>query len=145
METVNILECSSKGDKRFSAFYANVSVFGKYTSIERHYQGSKKFYDKSITKAKGLDPDYLEINGIILDKKYLTPWYKLLWVKYLDQNADLVEYASGFDDFHDMFEGKRTVNCQANVIRQYIKEGRYSIMNEELIKEFLLILKNKGK
>ena len=36
------LECSSKGDKRFSAFYAFVEFDGKYDSIEHHYQNCKR-------------------------------------------------------------------------------------------------------
>ena len=35
---MKILECSSKGDKRFSAFYAKLNVFGK---IERKYKRVK--------------------------------------------------------------------------------------------------------
>lgn len=38
---VKILECSTAGDKRFSAFYAKVSVNGKFDSIENHYQWTK--------------------------------------------------------------------------------------------------------
>ena len=78
-----------------------------------------------------------------LIKKYLTPWYKLLWVKYLDNNPEIVEYASQFDDFHDIFKGKNTINCQADVVRQYIKQGRESIIEE--CKEFIELLKLKPK
>jgi endo-1,4-beta-D-glucanase Y len=52
----------------------------------------------------------------------LTDWYRLLWVKYLDENPGLVEYARQFDEFTDMFRGKNTVNCQADVIRDYIAD-----------------------
>ena len=140
---MKILECSSKGDKRFSAFYAYVEVFGRNTNIERHYQSSKKFYDANITKAKGLQPDYMEIDGKQIDKKYLTAWYKLLWVKYLDQHKELVDYANEFDDFNDIFKGKKSINCQADVIRQYVKQGRESIMQENDVVELLMILKGK--
>ena len=90
-------------------------------------------------KEKGLIP--VVINGKEMDKKYLTPFYKLLWVKYLDQHSELVEYASQFDDFHDIFKGKNTINCQADVVRQYIKQGRKSIMEEDLVREFIQELK----
>lgn len=136
-----VLECSSKGDKRFSAFYANVCVFGISNSIENHYQNCKGFNDKTIIKRKGKSPDYITIDGKILDVKYLTPFYKLLWVKYLDHNPSLVEYASQFDNFNDIFKG-HSINCQADVIRQYIKQGRQSIKDEELVVEFEKILKN---
>lgn len=49
------LECSSKGDKRFSAFYARLKLFNK--TIEELYQSSKIFEDGttnlSIKDAKG--------------------------------------------------------------------------------------------
>lgn len=140
---MSVLECSSKGDKRYSAFFAWVKLYGKTANIETHYQNCKKFNDPTITKVKGQQPDYIVINGKELDKKYLTPFYKLLWVKYLDEHPELVEYASQFDDFHDIFKGKNTINCQADVVRQYVKQGRQSIMDEELVKEFIKELKSK--
>lgn len=141
MIIISVLECSSKGDKRFSAFFAWINLYGKNANIETHYQNCKKFKDSTITKVKGLHPDYIVINGKEMDKKYLTPFYKLLWVKYLDQHSELVEYASQFDDFHDIFKGKNTINCQADVVRQYIKQGRKSIMEEDLVREFIQELK----
>ena len=66
-------------------------------------------------------------------------FYKLLWVKYLDDNPELVEYAKTYDDFHDMFKGKST-NCQADVIKQYIKQGKNSIIEE--CEEFRILLKS---
>lgn len=140
---MKILECSSKGDKRFSAFYAYISLYGINDSIEHHYQNCKRFNNQPI-KIKGAKPDYIEINNINYDIKYLTPFYKLLWVKYLDEHKDLVEYAKKFDDFRDMFKG-HSVNCQADVIRQYIKMGRKDIMNEVLVKEFIYKLKENIK
>lgn len=53
------LECSSKGDKRFSAVYAVVKGRGRRT-IEAIYQASKVFADNttglSIKEAKGRKP-----------------------------------------------------------------------------------------
>lgn len=118
-------------------------MYGKNANIETHYQNCKKFNDASIVSVKGKNPDYIIINNLKLDKIYLTPFYKLLWVKYLDAHPDLVEYASKFDDFHDIFKGKNTINCQADVIRQYIKQGRQSIMEEELVKELISKLKTE--
>lgn len=140
---IKVLECSSKGDKRFSAFFAWITVYGKNANIETHYQNCKRFNDTTVDKVKGKQPDYIIINGKELDNKYLTPFYKLLWLKYLDFHPELVEYASQFDDFNDIFKGKNTINCQADVIRQYIKQGRDSIINEELFKEFINLLKIK--
>jgi hypothetical protein len=150
-----ILECSSKGDKRFSAFYAQVMVHGLLASIETHYQ-RVKFKNKKCHLShtdyepckKGEKVDIILIptknkNTIELDPKYLTPWYKLLWVKYLDTNPVLVEYLKTYDDYSDMFKGK-AINCQADVIRQYIKKGRHSILQEKLVKELIEIMKKGG-
>jgi len=35
----------------------------------------------------------------------------------------MVAYAKGFDVFHDMFRGKNTVNCQADVIASYVRDS----------------------
>jgi len=138
-----ILECSSKGDKRFSALFAKVKVFDVFDSIETHYQLCKLFANEkgdmvSASNWKevkewqknGLKPVKIKIQDIILPIDYLTSYYKLLWVKYLDANKGLVQYANQFDDFNDMFKGKATMNCQADVVRQYVKEGRGSILQE---------------
>lgn len=147
-----ILECSSKGDKRFSAFYAKVKVFGVMDTIESHYQLSKRFANvdgsifapKNIKEAKGKQPVFFKLSGRSFEVKHLTAYYNLLWVKYLDSNPQLVEYARKFDDFSDMFKGK-AVNCQADVIRKYIKEGRDSIRESSEVLDFLesLSLSNK--
>ena len=127
------LECSSRGDKRYSAFYAQVQVFGKMDSIENHYQLSKRFGDapapRSWRECKGRKPTHIEINGSLYPLELLSQWYKLLWCKYLDKNPELVAHAKQFDRFNDMFRGK-ALNCQADVIEQYVKHGRESIIKE---------------
>ncbi len=141
MIPIKILECSSKGDKRFSAFYAKVKAFGKYDSIENHYQLCKRFGEfvpETWKDAKGKTPTHFELNGVEYDLKYLSMWYDMLWLKYLDENPGLVEYASQFDDFGDMFKGK-SINCQADTIRKYIKQGRDAVWNDCL--EFIDLLK----
>lgn len=129
---MKILECSSKGDKRYSAFYAKVKVWENYDSIENHYQLCKRFGDFKPTTwrdAKGKTPTHIELNGKCYDLKYLSQWYKLLWLRYFDTNPELVSYAAEFDDYSDIFKGK-SINCQADVIRQYIKQGRESILQD---------------
>jgi hypothetical protein len=137
---MRILECSSRGDKRFSAFYARVSFFGKTDSIENIYQSVKRDINGAIA-GKGKRVSYIVIQEHKLDVKYLTPLYKMLWVKYLDNNPELVKYASQYDDYNDMF-GRNCVNCQADVIRQYIKQGRQSIMTEPLVQELNNIIRS---
>ena len=138
---MRVLECSSKGDKRFSAFYAKVSINNKLTSIENHYQLSKRFDNyvpKTWRDSKGKKPTHFVVGKNKYEMKYFSMWYKALWLKYLDKNPDLVEYAMEFDNFNDIFKGK-ALNCQADVIRQYVKEGRSSILNE--IQPFLIRMK----
>jgi len=132
-----ILECSSVGDKRFSSFYAIVNYGGVSTSIENHYQNSKHWYEGRPKKTKGETPDAMRIltpDGakiVEFPLAFLTLWFKLLWLMYLDANQELVMYAMEFDDYNDIFKGK-SINCQADVIRQYVKEGRDSVYYEVL-------------
>ena len=60
------LECSSKGDKRLSAFYSKVNVFGKVDSIENHYQLCKRFNNfvpSSWRDSKGKVPTHFVVKG----------------------------------------------------------------------------------
>lgn len=140
------LECSSKGDKRFSAFYAKVVVNGNFDSIENHYQLSKRFATRRPPKTwrdtKGKSPDYFEIGDKAFDISLLTAYYYLLWVKYLDAHPELVKYAQDFDSFNDMFRGKST-NCQADCVRDYVKQGRSSIINRPDVQELITLMKSK--
>ena len=134
-----ILECSSKGDMRFSAFGAEVEMFGKTAVIEEHYQLCKRFGDftpTSIYDIKGknrkVDPDkltHINILGVDLPSEFREEFYKLLWLKYLDEHPELVAYARHFDDYNDIFKGK-SLCCQSDCIRQYIQQGRESIVDD---------------
>lgn len=138
------LECSSKGDKRFSAFYARINVFGIFDSIENHYQNCKRDKNGNIA-GKGRKVEKMIIINNHANKSYemaptyLTAYYKLLWCCYLDTHPELVEYAKQYDDYNDMFKG-RAINCQADVIRQYIKQGRKSILQEPDVIKFRKII-----
>ena len=119
-----ILECSSRGDNRFSALYAKVTINGKEQSIEEWYQNAKRTADGKRA-GKGNYFDYITdpFTGDKLPADQASNLYKGLWITYLTKNPDLVEYAKGFDEFHDMFRGKNTVNCQADVIAAYVKDS----------------------
>lgn len=141
-----VLECSSIGDPRFSAKFAIVTVFGVKSFIEEHYQLSKRFGDEPAPEkawhAKGKEPTHFVVNGTVFPKELLSSWYKLLWVKYLDENPDLVQYAAQFDDFTDHFRGK-SINCQADAIKQYVQKGRRDVMSE--CAELLRLMKDNHK
>lgn len=136
-----LLECSSKGYTKLSALFAKVTIFGKTQSIEKHYQLSKRFRGEepptNWLDVKGRsDIGYLQIGEIQLHPTWLFQWYHLLWLIYLDQHPEIVEYASQFKDYNDMFRGKIEEkpewlrSCQADSIRIYIKQGRSALYNE---------------
>ena len=97
------LECSSHGDKRFSAFYARVN--GK--SIEDLYQAFKIFdngkTNLSWREAKGKIPVNVEEC-----KKY----YSGLWDQYIEANPSLLEILKHASGLSDKFGQKNHV-CQA--------------------------------
>lgn len=100
------LECSSKGDKRFSPFYARVN--GK--SIEEQYQGSKVFEDGSTglswQKAKGRKAVNLEECISLYDK---------LWRQYIAEHPDLLIVLKQASGLSDMFAQPGSIN-QAEVL-----------------------------
>jgi len=100
------LECSSKGDKRFSAFYARVN--GK--SIEDHYQAAKVFEDGSTgltwKQAKGKKPVNIE---------EVSKLYKDLWRQYLLENPNLIRGIKQASGLSDIF-GQEGHNCQAIIL-----------------------------
>ena len=119
---MKILECSSAGDKRFSAFYAKVTFNGVYDTIENHYQQCKRDANNNPCR-KGQRVAYCVIKNKQLPATYLTAYYRLLWLKYLKEHPDLVEYATQFDEFTDKFRGK-AINCQADCVRAFVKKDR---------------------
>lgn len=135
------LECSSRGDKRFSAFSARVTVNGVERSIEEHYQLSKRFGDfipKSWKDAKGKKPTHFVVGDRSFDVKYLTSWYELLWIKYFVCNLELLEYARKFDTYSDMF-AKAGSNSQHIVIYGCAKYGLRFMLDRNA--EFIELLK----
>jgi hypothetical protein len=100
------LECSSKGDRRFSAFYAR--VFGR--SIESLYQAHKVFEDGSsdlsIKTAKGRKP---------VNVDQCRTYYSWLWMYYFKENPELFEVIKKYRGFSDIF-GQAGHACQAEEI-----------------------------
>lgn len=99
------LECSSKGDKRFSAFYARVRALGN-RSIEDLYQCSKIVRGVQIThwrSGKGARPDNAE---------YCGEYYTWLWQMYLYENPELLSVLRAASGLSDVF-GQPGHCCQA--------------------------------
>lgn len=109
------LEVSSKGDKRFSAFYARIR-WRDNRSIEELYQGYKTFEDGSsglsIKEAKGRKPIYPESCRM---------FYEQLWREFFDENPELLLEISQYNGFSDIF-GQAGHQCQAEEIYNIAKE-----------------------
>lgn len=115
-----ILECSSKGDRRFSAFYARIKRYDN-RSIEELYQAAKVFPDGStnlsIKEAKG---------KVCVNIESLRGYYTRLWEEYLNENPHLYIVLSRYNGCSDIFGQKGNV-CQAGVLYQilcHMKESR---------------------
>ena len=97
------LECSSKGDSRFSAFYAKVN--GK--SIESIYQAYKQFDDGttglSWKEAKGKKAT---------NQEDCSRLYSQLWDVYIKLNPELLLVLKAASGLSDMF-GQIGHCCQA--------------------------------
>lgn len=103
------LECSSKGDKRFSAFYAKVNAYGGKT-IEEIYQASKVFANGSTglstKEAKGRQA---------VNMAYCHDLYSDLWDTYFVENPELLNVILKCKGFSDVF-GQPSHCCQAEEI-----------------------------
>lgn len=99
------LECSSRGDKRFSAFSAYVKRYGD--TIENLYQARKRFADGTTgltwRQVKGKKP---------INSEFCAKWYAHLWDQYIWENPHLLSVLRDARGLSDMF-GQPGHNCQA--------------------------------
>ena len=151
---LRVLQCHSRGDRRFSPFCCFVEAFGQKDSIENHYQRAKLFdgnrvpnnwRDAKRWKKSGLKQVGWQIGSLRLPcisneqgigfalNDFGIQFYIALWHKYLLSNRTLLTVASEFDEFEDPFRGTFPF-CQADVIRQCVREGIDSLrpMYDEL-------------
>jgi hypothetical protein len=114
------LECSTRGDQRFSAFCARIKGRDN-KSIEEIYQAAKVFIinGKPVTdlpwwEAKGRRANNME---------ELAALYGQLWDEYIAENPELVavlKAASGLQDFY----GQIGHQCQATELWRIRNETR---------------------
>lgn len=97
------LECSSKGDRRFSAFYARVNGH----SIEDQYQAAKVFGDGST----GLDWRAAKGRQAV-NQEEAALLYSRLWDQYIAEHPDLLQILKGASGLSDIF-GQPGRVCQA--------------------------------
>lgn len=100
------LECSSRGDKRFSAFHARLRCCdGK--SIEELYQAAKVFEDGST----GLD--WRSAKGRrAVNQAACAEYYSRLWDCYIQENPHLLGVLRQMTGLQDKF-GQPGHCCQA--------------------------------
>ncbi len=115
------LECSSKGDRRFSPFYAKVN--GK--SIEEQYQAAKIFEDGntglSWKQAKGRKATNM---------KECTILYENLWHQYITEHPNLLIILKQASGLSDMFGQRGCVN-QAEVLWRIRNESGPNSENKQ--------------
>ena len=113
------LECSSRGERRLSAFYARPKSLGG-RSIEEAYQAFKVFEDGST----GLD--WRAAKGRkATNAQACADMYAVWWIEYLEQHPELEDLICEASGLSDMF-GKEGSVCQADIlwtIRHYAKQG----------------------
>ena len=115
------LYCDSRGDRRYSALYAQVTLKdGSVTTIESFYQSVKRDAAGNPVR-KGQPVHHIVIHGRTYPASQLTALYEQLWRLYFTQHPELLDYARQFDTFVDRFRG-RAINCQADVIRKLVQE-----------------------
>lgn len=100
------LECSSRGDKRFSAYYARIRRLHN-RSIEELYQAKKIFKNGAsglpIDEARGLRP---------VNDMECRDYYSRLWDCYIQENIHLLKVLEKASGLSDKF-GKPGHCCQA--------------------------------
>lgn len=108
------LECSSAGDKRFSAFHARVNGF----TIESQYQAAKSFDGKTgfgWREAKGRRAD---------NQEECNALYARLWDQYIDEHPELLEVLKAASGLSDRY-GQEGHCCQATELWR-IKRAKQS-------------------
>ena len=100
------LECSSRGDRRLSAFYARVWRRGG-RSIEEVYQAANVFEDGRT----GLT--WREAKGRrAINQEDCNKLYACLWDEYINENKHLLEVLKAASGLQDTF-GQEGHCCQA--------------------------------
>lgn len=114
------LECSSKGDKRFSAFYARIWRYGN-RSIEDLYQAKKQFDIPGQGIVTGLS--WKEAKGKkAINQEECSAYYSYLWDTYIEDNPKLLSVLRDAEGLSDMF-GQPGHCCQATELWR-IRNGK---------------------
>ncbi len=105
------LECSTKGDIRFSPFGARPSCLEGHT-IEDAYHAMKVFED-GTTGLSWRDAKAYRIAGHhVVNAEECNTMYSQLWDEYIRENPHLLDVLKAATGLSDMF-GKEPGPCQA--------------------------------
>lgn len=116
------LECSSRGDRRFSALYARI-LRRDFRTIEEIYQSSKVF-SEADGRPPGLkaEQSWRDAKGRrALNQEAVSILYHRLWEEYLEENLYLLDVLRAASGLSDIF-GQPGHMCQASVL-WYIRAG----------------------
>lgn len=107
--TAPYLECSSRGERRLSAFYARPSSLNG-RSIEDAYQAAKVFDNGETNlhwrQAKGRKA---------VNAQECADYYDRLWKEYINEHPELQQIIKQASGLSDMF-GKEGNVCQAEIL-----------------------------
>ena len=117
------LECSSQGDKRFSAFYARIR-FLQNKSIEELYQGNKIF-DGGETGLNWKDAKGRKSTN----QEQVHKYYSHYWDLYFQENPELLNVIMKYNGFSDVF-GQTGHACQAEEIYRIHQSEMIRLQNE---------------
>lgn len=104
------LECSTKGDTRFSPFYARLRCLGGH-SIEEAYHANKVFDDGSTGLTWRQAKAKKQAGFVVENQQDCNELYSQLWDLYIDENPHLLEVLRAQSGLSDMFG--YGVPCQA--------------------------------
>ena len=124
------LECSTQGDKRFSAFVARIKMHGNKT-IEELYQAYKVFEDGSTNL-----PPQVAKGRKAINQEFAAKYYSELWDDYISENPELLKVLEQATGLSDIF-GQHGHCCQATELWRIKNEyERWLKLHKSLEKVF---------
>lgn len=105
------LECSTKGDTRFSPFYAKPSCLDGF-SIEEAYHAAKIFDDGTTGLSWREAKERKKSGRRVINQDECNLIYSRLWDEYIAENPNLLTVLKNASGLSDIF-GHESGPCQA--------------------------------
>lgn len=105
------LECSTKGDTRFSPFYARPTCLDGL-SIEDAYHALKVFDDGDTCLTWQEAKAKKKFGYTVVNQDYCSRAYSFLWDEYMREHPELLQVLRDATGLSDIF-GKELGPCQA--------------------------------